>query len=58
MRADVSGTPEEKRPALGLVPIVAANPKSYTGHYLRQVLKRRAANPRSGKRAAETQAAE
>jgi excinuclease ABC subunit A len=38
------GTPEE----------IAANPASYTGHYLKQVLARRP----SSKRAAETQAAE
>ncbi len=42
------GTPEE----------IAANPASYTGHYLKQVLKRRgSAKAASGKRA-ETQAAE
>jgi excinuclease ABC subunit A len=39
------GTPEE----------IAANPASYTGHYLKQVLKRRGS---AAKRAAETQAAE
>ena len=39
-----NGTPEE----------IAANPASYTGHYLKQVLKRRP----SSKRAAQTQAAE
>ena len=39
------GTPEE----------IAANPASYTGHYLKQVLTRR---ERGTKRAAETQAAE
>jgi hypothetical protein len=38
------GTPEE----------IAVNPASYTGHYLKQVLKRRG----SSKRPAETQAAE
>jgi excinuclease ABC subunit A len=40
------GTPEE----------IAANPQSYTGHYLRQVLERRPSG--KTKRAAETQAAE
>ncbi len=40
------GTPEE----------IAANPASYTGHYLKQVLKRRPSS--KAKRAAETQAAE
>ena len=39
------GTPEE----------IAANQASYTGHYLKQVLKRR---PSSGKRPAASQAAE
>ncbi len=44
------GTPEE----------IAANPASYTGHYLKQVLKRRpSSKAASGKpRPAETQAAE
>ncbi len=42
------GTPEE----------IAANPASYTGHYLKQVLKRRPSSKAGGKRAAETQAAE
>jgi excinuclease ABC subunit A len=41
-----AGTPEE----------IAANPASYTGHYLRQVLERRPS--RKTRRAAETQAAE
>ena len=50
------GTPEEKRPALGLDPRVAANPASYTGHYLKQVLERRPSS--KAKRAAEMQAAE
>jgi excinuclease ABC subunit A len=40
------GTPEE----------IAANPASYTGHYLRAVLERRPSS--KAKRAAETQAAE
>lgn len=31
-------TPETMGPALGLDPRVAANPASYTGHYLKQVL--------------------
>ena len=43
------GTPEE----------LAVNPASYTGHYLKQALKRRGSGKAaSGKRAAETQAAE
>jgi hypothetical protein len=50
------GKPEEKRPALGLDPRVAANPASYTGQYLKQVLKRRPSS--KAKRAAETQGAE
>jgi excinuclease UvrABC ATPase subunit len=46
-----AGTPEAVRPALGLDPRVAASPQSYTGHYLKQVLKRRSGATR--KRAAE-----
>ena len=42
------GTPEE----------IAANPASYTGQYLKQVLKRRPSSKAGGKRPAETQAAE
>ena len=42
------GTPEE----------IAANKASYTGHYLKQVLKRRPSSKAGGKRPAETQAAE
>jgi ribosomal protein L44E len=42
------GTPEE----------IAANPASYTGHYLKQVLKRRGSSMAGGQRRAETQAAE
>jgi excinuclease ABC subunit A len=42
------GTPEE----------IAANQASYTGHYLKQVLKRRPSSKAGGKRPAETQAAE
>ncbi|MFO7477905.1 MAG: excinuclease ABC subunit UvrA, partial [Methyloceanibacter sp.] len=42
------GTPEE----------IAANPASYTGHYLKLVLARRPSSKAGGKRPAETQAAE
>jgi excinuclease ABC subunit A len=41
------GTPED----------IAAEPRSYTGHYLKQVLKRRP-SAASGKRPAATEAAE
>ena len=45
--------------AVGTPKEIVANPKSYTGHYLAQVLKRRpSSKAASGKRAAETQAAE
>ena len=42
------GTPEE----------IAANQASYTGHYLKQVLKRRPSSKASSGKRAETQAAE
>jgi excinuclease ABC subunit A len=42
--------------AIGTPEDIAANPASYTGHYLKQVLKRRPSG--KAKRAAETQAAE
>lgn len=46
------GTPEAGRPALGLDPRVAAARASYTGQYLKQVLKRRPSS-KAAKRAAE-----
>jgi excinuclease ABC subunit A len=42
------GTPEE----------VARAPESYTGHYLKQLLERRGGRSASGKRPAQTEAAE
>ena len=47
------GTPEEKRLALGLDPRVAANQKSYTGHYLKQALERRPSSRQRASGAAE-----
>ena len=44
--------------AIGTPEDIAANPASYTGHYLKQVLKRRPSSKAGGKRPAETQAAE
>jgi hypothetical protein len=41
------------RLALGLDPRVAASPQSYTGHYLREVLKRRSARTTRAAEAAE-----
>jgi excinuclease ABC subunit A len=44
--------------AIGTPEDIAANPASYTGHYLKQVLERRPSSKAGGKRPAETQAAE